>query len=368
MTECCGPAQPCCGATPPEYDYGPADFVEGSVPVFGDEVPRVSRTLTAADRAGARRVRFGIGRSDFRVKPGLYAVGEPDDLSPVLVTANYKLTFDIVRSSLQDLSAWVLVVDSRGVNVWCAAGKGTFSTAEVARAVRDARLEQVVSHNKLILPQLSATGVTASDIRSATGFSVVWGPVRVSDVPAFVATGMKATEEMRRVHFTTRDRAALVGVELSVLWRGWVFAALLAGVALVGLLAFAVPGLAAPVAAAIVGAVLAVIAGAAVMPVLLPWLPGRTFSSKGAAAGVIVISVGLVVLLAGRPAPLWAWGVLAAGSALASFTAMNFTGSSTYTSPSGVEWEMRRAIPAQAIALLGGVALFIAGIVTGGVL
>ena len=39
---------------------------------------------------------------------------------------------------------------------------------------------------------------------------------------------------------------------------------------------------------------------------------------------------------------------------------MNFTGSTTFTSPSGVEQEMRKAIPAQAAALLAAAVCWLA--------
>ena len=58
--------------------------------------------------AGASR------RDDYRVRPGLYALGAPGDDSPVLVTANYKLTLDVLRSSLRPADAWLLVVDTAG--------------------------------------------------------------------------------------------------------------------------------------------------------------------------------------------------------------------------------------------------------------
>jgi len=46
--------------------------------------------------------------------------------------------------------------------------------------------------------------------------------------------------------------------------------------------------------------------------------------------------------------------LLIAVTTVSSWCAMHFTGSSTFTSPSGVEKEMRQAIPAQAAALLVG--------------
>ncbi|TLM69738.1 MAG: acetyl-CoA synthase subunit gamma, partial [Actinobacteria bacterium] len=215
----CGPASCCCGgAAPDSYDYGPQPYVDGSADTFAGVVPRVSTALTSADRLGELRVRMNLGRDDFRVQPGLYALGAPDDTAPVLVTANYRLSFDAVRACLAGRDAWLLVLDTRGVNVWCAAGKGTFGTAELVRRVRDTQLAQVVSHRRLVVPQLGATGVAAHRVRAESGFAVAWGPVRAADLPAFLDAGMEATAEMRRVRFPLRDRARLVGVELSVLW------------------------------------------------------------------------------------------------------------------------------------------------------
>jgi len=361
MTECCGPSA-CCGGTPADYDYGPTPFVTGTVDTFAGPVSRVSTSLTRADRMGELRVRLNVRRSDYRIKPALYAIGDPDDTAPVLVTGNYKLSFDYVRRELGGRDVWLLVIDSRGVNVWCAAGKGVFSTAEVVRMVREARLEQVVSHTRLVLPQLGATGVAGHEVKRQTGFSVTWGPVRATDLPEFIDGGMKATPDMRKVQFPTAERAKLTGVELSMLWgREGLLAAAAFVIGAVAAAAFA-PDLLPPVLMLGVGAVLGVAAGAFVTPVLLPWLPGRAFSAKGAIAGVLTITPALGWAIASRPAPVWAWGVLVAGAALASFVAMNFTGSSTFTSPSGVEHEMRRAIPLQLVGAVGGLAAFVVGL------
>jgi acetyl-CoA decarbonylase/synthase complex subunit gamma len=176
---------------------------------------------------------------------------------------------------------------------------------------------------------------------------------------------MKATAEMRRVEFPLRDRAKLVGVELSVLWRRSTLVG--AAVFLVALAAMwrLAPTLVAPVLTAAVVALLSAVAGAAVAPLLLPWLPGRAFSLKGAVAGILVVTPVYYVVFGAGSVPLWGWGLLLAGVALASYLAMNFTGSSTYTSPSGVEWEMRRAIPMQVAGALAGVGLALFALVRG---
>ena len=106
-------------------------------------VPRVRTRLSFRDRAGTVSTRIGIGRYNYKVVPGLYGVGNPGADSPVLVTANYKLTFDALRKELGGIDAWILVADTRGINVWCAAGKGLFSTDEVVRRVKASRLTDV---------------------------------------------------------------------------------------------------------------------------------------------------------------------------------------------------------------------------------
>jgi CO dehydrogenase/acetyl-CoA synthase gamma subunit (corrinoid Fe-S protein) len=119
-------------------------------------IPGVDTRLTLGDRLGRWRVRWSIGRGSYRVEPGLYRVGRPGPASPVLVTANYKLTFDALRSELEGVDAWILVLETQGVNVWCAAGKGTFGTDELVNRVAATRLTEVVSHRKLVVPQLGA--------------------------------------------------------------------------------------------------------------------------------------------------------------------------------------------------------------------
>ena len=114
-----------------------------------------------SDHVGTIRARLGISRDRYRVAPGLYIVGKPGAESPVLVTANYKLSFDSLRKELGGIDAWILVLDTMGVNVWCAAGKRTFSTEEVIRQVNGVGLDKLVTHRELILPQLGAPGVSA---------------------------------------------------------------------------------------------------------------------------------------------------------------------------------------------------------------
>jgi hypothetical protein len=317
--------------------------------------------LSAADRFGHWRMRWGLGRLRYRLAPGLYAIGMPDADAPVLVTANYKLTVDLLRRELTGLHTWLLVLDTRGINVWCAAGKGTFGTAEVIRRVQVSCLAEVVNHRTLILPQLGAPGVAAHEVQKGCGFRVVYGPVRAVDLPAFLAAGMQASPAMRRVTFTTRERLVLTPVELTGMFKplALAFCTLL-------VLGGLGPGLFSPTAAvsrgsaAMLAGLAGVLTGAVLVPVVLPWLPGRMFAFKGAVAGVLVAGAG-VASFGDQFGRLAGIALILALPAVAAWCAMNFTGSSTFTSPSGVEREMRRTIPLQAAALLAGGLCWIAG-------
>ncbi|MEI6131431.1 MAG: mercury methylation corrinoid protein HgcA [Bacillota bacterium] len=316
---------------------------------------KVFTTLTLSDRIGGCKARWGIGRMRYIVKPGLYAVGSPLNESPVLVTANYKLSFDALRKELGGIDAWILVLDTKGINVWCAAGKGTFGTAELVRQIRETRVSEVVSHRTLILPQLGAPGVSAHEVAKQAGFRVVYGPVRASEVKAFIEAGLKASPEMRTVKFTTYDRLVLTPIEVVGTLKP------LAIMLIVGfflnyfaILSFGVWDL--------VGILGAVFAGAVATPVLLPWIPGRAFSFKGWFVGVVCTLI--LISVVGGGSGLYglrsaAWLLIL--PMVSAFIAMNFTGASTYTSPTGVLKEMKIALPIMIASAVAGIGLLVLG-------
>jgi len=179
------------------------------------KVLQVKTEWSRADLIGRIRARTTSFRMRYRIEPGLYAVGRPDAESPVMVTANYKLSFDCLRRELNGLDAWLLVIDTDGINVWCAAGKGTFGTAEVVNRIRSVELDKIVSHRRIILPQLGAPGVHAHIIQKAVGFRVFFGPVQARDIKAYLQAGFQATAEMRTIRFPLLSRLVLTPMELN---------------------------------------------------------------------------------------------------------------------------------------------------------
>jgi hypothetical protein len=339
-------------------------FVTGSINTPAGEVPVVPAALTGADTWGAFKARWGVGRMTYTVDPGLYALGSPGADSPVLVTANYKMSFDRLREALPGRSAWILVLDTKGINVWCAAGKGTFGTMELVGRIAASSLAKVVGHRELVVPQLGAPGVSAHTVKKLSGFRVRFGPVRAVDLPAYLDAGMKAAPEMRRMDFTLRDRFVLIPIELVTALK--VAVLIMAGMFFLSGF-FGSEGFTANLlregtfsAVAVLGAVFA---GTVLGPVLLPFLPGRAFSAKGFTAGALTA---LALVAARGYDPGTAYGLLKAGgwvlmiSSMAAFLVMNFTGSSTFTSLSGVRREMRRYVPLEIGGGVAGLVLWLA--------
>lgn len=329
----------------------------GDICPAGEKALETSAKLTFRDIAGTWKARWGINRMNYKVDPGLYYVGRPDTGSPVLVTANYKMSFDRLRRELSDVSAWILVLDTKGINVWCAAGKGTFGTEELINRIEKAGLQEAVEHRTVILPQLGASGVSAHEVRKRTGFQVVYGPVRAEDVPKFLRNGMEADKEMRRVRFGFTDRAVLTPVEfVAALKPALIIFGIMFLLNEIGLTGFTGMDLYAYTGAVLTGCVLT--------PMLLPWIPGRAFSFKGWLLGLIwavhaaTLNGGFESIESGLLKGIACLLILPAVSA---YYAMNFTGSSTYTSLSGVKKEIKTAVPLIAASVGLGIILLLTG-------
>jgi acetyl-CoA decarbonylase/synthase complex subunit gamma len=273
------------------------------------------------------------------------------------------MSFDKLRSELPNRNLWILVLDTKGINVWCASGKGTFGTDELVGRIETSGLSKVVSHRELILPQLSGPGVAAHHVKKLSGFRVIYGPIRAKDLPAFLDNGLEAPPDMRLKTFTISERIALIPLELVQALRAGVIIILI--LFLVSVLGRLGGGWANALSHGLFSAVAiltAILTGAVLTPVLLPWLPGRAFSLKGLTLGLLAAVILTVVCgvdwvtTTGRLEVI-AWLLLI--PALSAYLAMNFTGASTCTSLSGVKKEMRWALPLQIGAGIIGLILWI---------
>jgi hypothetical protein len=345
MNTVCCPA----GKTELKMPRSNQSFVVGTVTTPLCVVPQIAAILQWHDHWGTVKARFGVGRMDYAVDPGLYALGNPDSDSPVFVSANYKMSFDVLRRSLAGRNGWILVLDTDGINVWCAAGKGTFGTDELVGRIEATGLKDVVRHRKLIVPQLAAPGVSAHQVKQRSGFTVHYGPIRAQDLPAYLESGLKATPGMRLKTFTLQERAVLIPVELVEALKPTL---------LILPVLFLLGGLGGHAGFwantlneglfAVLAFLSALFAGAVLNPLFLPYLPGKAFSTKGLFIGALTAILVLYLrgcdwqTLAGLMES-FSWLLII--SAVTAYLAMNFTGCSTYTSLSGVRKEMRWALP-----------------------
>ncbi len=295
------------------------------------------------DYIGAIRSRISNFRMRYSVEPGLYALGEPDAESDIFVTANYKLSFDILRKELKGLNAWILVLDTKSINVWCAAGKGTFGTDELVGRINAVQLHKVVNHRKIIVPQLGAVGVNARAVQKQTDFKVYFGPVYAKDIPAYIEAGCKKTPEMRMVRFPIIDRLILTPMEIIPAMKKFPLFALIvlllfglqqSGIifkdALSGGMPFLLLGL------------ISILSGAFITPVLLPFIPFRSFAVKGWIAGM---SFTYAIMQIMRPDILPAISSYIFFPLASSYIALQFTGSTTFTGMSGVKKELKIGLP-----------------------
>ncbi|MCP4180810.1 MAG: acetyl-CoA synthase subunit gamma [bacterium] len=329
------------------------------------EVSFLSTYLNWKDRIGHWKVRCSFSRMNYKVEPGLYGVGKPDKNSPVLVSANYKLSVDRLRIQLTGRDVWILVLDTKGVNVWCAAGKGTFGTDELINRIESSKLGEYISHKNLIVPQLGATGVSAHQIKKRCGYNVKYGPVRAEDLPEYMDNNMTANEKMRKVDFPMIERAVLIPADFVLTGRNVIIAAIV--LALIGGFANGTYSFHSILTTGLIYALQLIIIFAAASvfgPLLLPWLPGRAFAIKGIWIGLVCfIFIILFGYNYGIPNLLSYWfnftAWLLISTSLASFIVMNFTGASTYTSLSGVLKEMSYAVPAQIATGVIGIILLI---------
>ena len=340
----------------PDYekpDYKLCSYVDKFMKTDAGVIPIIKTKLGKDDLFSTLHVRCGISRHKYTVAPGLYGIGKPDKNCEVLVTANFKLTFDHLRKELAEINAWILVLDTKGVNVWCAAGKGTFSTLELVNKIKACKLEKIVDHKRVIVPQLGATGVSAGDVKKLSGFRVVYGPIRANDIPAFLKNKRKADKNMRQVTFNIYERFILTPVEIQIVLKPALIAALvLFIVSGFGPGIFSFSGAWERGVISFFALIAGIVSGGFVTPVLLPFIPSRQFALKGIIAGS-VLSIPLLTLFSTAIKGVSGFAALFLFSVtISSYLAMNFTGATPFTSPSGVEKEMKRYIPVQLVCLV----------------
>ncbi len=247
------------------------------------------------------------------IEPGLYRAGNPSSESPIVVTANYELTYYTVMRALakDDIDAWVLVCDTAGINVWCAARGIHFNSDDVVQIIRLTGIADLVDHRELILPQLAAAGMDPTDIRRRTGFKVEYGPVRIQDLSKWLELEKPKPKprEMATVTFNLRERMEQTVAHVPFLFAvllGKPLAIILGAIALVTMVSLGIPivfTLIYPFTLQVVlligEFVFALAANALVLGVLFPILPskGNSFWRRGLGLAAITLPFAAIIML-----------------------------------------------------------------------
>lgn len=126
-------------------------------------------------------------RTPVAVDSKMYKVGEPDENSPVLFTTNFALTYYTVESDLSsnDITCWLLAVDTDGIGVEAAAAGGQLTADKVKDAFEKSGfdLKKDVTHNTVIIPGLAAR--LQGDLEDKLDARVMVGPMDSGRLPGW---------------------------------------------------------------------------------------------------------------------------------------------------------------------------------------
>jgi len=121
------------------------------------------------------------------VTEGIYEIGKPDENSPVLVTANFALTYFIVSGEVEasKVPSWLLIKDTEGLSVLTAWAAGKFSGDDVGIFVKKSGIADKIKHREIIIPGYAAAivGELEEELRD---WKVIVVTREAAHLPAFL--------------------------------------------------------------------------------------------------------------------------------------------------------------------------------------
>jgi hypothetical protein len=117
------------------------------------------------------------------------------------------MTFKQVVKALRGRDCWLMVQDTEGWNVWCAADAHIFSAEKAAALMRAYDVNSLLKSKTVVVPRLGGriarrlseltAPSTVSEAASGQGWRVIKGPIEARDLPAFIEGGLVTTRPMR---------------------------------------------------------------------------------------------------------------------------------------------------------------------------
>ncbi len=262
----------------------------------------------------------------FSVRPGFYFMGQRNENAPLLVTGNNFLTVFLLVRRIANRSIRLLIIDTNGINVWCAAVGDRFSAAEIIDKAMHFGLLKKGQKIEMILPKLCLSGVRLSDLHMA-GIKPIIGPLYAREVPEYLDRGEFEDRVDDRILFGFQSRG------FTALPTAFQFFYYFLGgyVVTLGILSSAIIGV-----AAVLGFF---------YPLLFPFLPGKQFAVKGISLGFIasIFPVGFFSVGGFNLQLLLFWNLFIFATSI--YIALNYTGNSPVSNYSRVREETIRFLP-----------------------
>jgi acetyl-CoA decarbonylase/synthase complex subunit gamma len=147
-------------------------------------------SFNAAQLAALMTLRLNIytdPQKPIQVEPKVFSIGEPNSESPVFVTTNFSLTYFIVSGEIENsgISAWLLVPECEGMSVLTAWAAGKFSGSNIAKFVKEFKLEELVKTRELIIPGY-VSQISGELEECLPGWKVLVGPQEAADLESFI--------------------------------------------------------------------------------------------------------------------------------------------------------------------------------------
>lgn len=142
------------------------------------------------------------------VHPGLRALGTPNKQSPVLVTCNNFVTVSRVVNALATRNAYLMILNSGGMDFGSALEAGTVSPENVGAALMSSRLQDKVAVRQVIVPGFCQATWEGAQFEESWGWKLVYGPRDSPDLASFIDKGT-LTPQMQTPRFDAAERIAV---------------------------------------------------------------------------------------------------------------------------------------------------------------
>jgi acetyl-CoA decarbonylase/synthase complex subunit gamma len=121
-----------------------------------------------------------------QIEPKVYAIGQANKNSPVLVTTNFSLTYYTVVGEVEasKVPSYIMSVDTEGMSVLTAWAAEKFTPEKITDSIKKFAVTEMVADKKLVIPGYVA--VMSGDLEEHSGWKVVVGPKEASGIPSFL--------------------------------------------------------------------------------------------------------------------------------------------------------------------------------------